>query len=139
MDIRESISCCTNVSIILANHLLSKKSANSNVVFSPISLYVVLGLVATGSKGPTHEQLLYFLKAITIDELNALFSQLLPFVFADGSPSGGPRVCFANSVWVDQTLALLPTFKQVVDGVYKAASNQADFITKVSFSAFCIT
>ncbi|KAI3673120.1 hypothetical protein L6452_39235 [Arctium lappa] len=79
----------------------------------------------------TLDQLLSFLKANTIDDLNALSSQLVSSVLADGSQSGGPRLCFVNGVWVDQTLPLKPSFKQVVDGVYKAASNQVDFITKV--------
>ncbi|XP_024976671.1 serpin-ZX-like [Cynara cardunculus var. scolymus] len=130
MDIRESITHQTHVSITLANHLLSKKSPNSNIVFSPLSLHVVLGLVAAGSKGQTLDQLLSFLKSNTIDDLNTLSSQLVSLVFADGSPSGGPRLSFANGVWVDQTLSLKPSFKQVVDGVYNAASNQADFQNK---------
>ncbi|KAI3688926.1 hypothetical protein L2E82_46865 [Cichorium intybus] len=130
MDIQQSIINQTQVSITLASHLLSKKSLNSNTVFSPLSIHVVLGLVAAGSKGETLDQLLSFLKTNTIDDLNTLSSQLVTLVFADGSPSGGPRLSFANGVWVEQTLSLKPSFKQVVDTVYSAASNQVDFQTK---------
>lgn len=56
----------------------------------------------------------------------------MPWVLADGSPSGGPHLHFVIGVWVQQTLSLKPTFKQVVDIVYKAASNQVDFENKVS-------
>ncbi|GJV33674.1 putative serpin family protein [Tanacetum coccineum] len=79
-----------------------------------------------GSKGQTLDQLLAFLKTNTIDDLNNLSSQLVPWVFVDGSPSGGPCLCFANGVWVDQTLSLKPYFRQVLDSVYNAAANQAD-------------
>lgn len=130
MDIQQSIINQTQVSITLASHLLSKKSLNSNTVFSPLSIHVVLGLVAAGSKGETLDQLLSFLKTNTVDDLNTLSSQLVTLVFADGSPSGGPRLSFANGVWVEQTLSLKPSFKQVVDTVYNAASNQVDFQTK---------
>ncbi|CAI9267237.1 unnamed protein product [Lactuca saligna] len=41
--------------------------------------------------------------------------KLVSLVFADGSQSGGPRLSFANGVWVEQTLSLKPSFKQVVD------------------------
>ncbi|XP_071702161.1 serpin-ZX-like [Rutidosis leptorrhynchoides] len=130
MDIQESITNQTHVSITLANHLLTKISHNSNIVFSPLSLHVVLGLIAAGSKNKTLDQMLSFLKTKTIDDLNKLSSQLVSLIFADGTPSGGPRLSFVNGVWVEQTLPLKPSFKQVVDTVYNAVSNQVDFQSK---------
>ncbi|KAL8244294.1 hypothetical protein R6Q59_010552 [Mikania micrantha] len=130
MALRRSIRNQTQVSITLATHLLSKKSPNSNIVFSPISIQVVLGLVAAGSKGKTLDQLLGFLKTKTTGALNTLTSQLVSSIFADGSLSGGPRLSCANGVWFDKTLSVKPSFKQVLDTVYKASSNQADFRTK---------
>ncbi|KAI3821106.1 hypothetical protein L1987_08663 [Smallanthus sonchifolius] len=130
MDLQQSISDQTNVSITLASHLLSKNFHTSNIVFSPLSIHVVLSLVTAGSKGQTLDQLLGFLKAKTTDDLNTLSSQLVSLIFADGGPSGGPRLSFANGVWVEKTLSLKPSFKQVVDTVYQAASNQVDFQTK---------
>ncbi|KAK9080261.1 hypothetical protein SSX86_001937 [Deinandra increscens subsp. villosa] len=115
---------------MLATHLLSKKFPDSNVVFSPLSIHVALSLLANGSKGPTLDQLLAFLKTNTTDELNSLYSELVSLILADGSPSGGPLLSFANGVWVEKTLALKPSFKQVVDTVYKAACNQVDFRNK---------
>ncbi|XP_071694189.1 serpin-ZX-like [Rutidosis leptorrhynchoides] len=119
----------THVSITLSNHLLNK-SRNSNVVFSPLSIHVVLNVIAAGSKGQTHNQLLSFLKAKNINELNALSSQLVSMIMVDGSPVGGPRLSFANGVWVEQTVSLKPSFKKVVETVYKAACNQVDFQTR---------
>ncbi|KAK0576223.1 hypothetical protein LWI29_013890 [Acer saccharum] len=65
------------------------------------------------------------------DELNTFSSEVVPVVFADGSPSGGPRLSFATGVWIDKSLSFTDSYKQVVDNVYKAASNQVDFQTKV--------
>ncbi|PWA62386.1 hypothetical protein CTI12_AA363160 [Artemisia annua] len=48
----------------------------------------------------------------------SLSSQLVSLM-ADGSPSGGPCLSFANRVWVEQTMTLKPSFKQVLDTVYK--------------------
>ncbi|KAK1553575.1 hypothetical protein Q3G72_000689 [Acer saccharum] len=64
------------------------------------------------------------------DELNTFSSEVVPVVFADGSPSGGPRLSFATGVWIDKSLSFKDSYKQVVDNVYKAASNQVDFQTK---------
>lgn len=132
MDIQQSIINQTHVSITLATHLLSNKSPNTNLVFSPLSIHVVLGLIAAGSKDKTLDQLLSFLKTKTVDDLNALSSQLVSLVFADGSQSGGPKLSFVNGVWVEKTLSIKHSFRQVVDTVYNAASNQVDFQTKVS-------
>ncbi|KAD4385517.1 hypothetical protein E3N88_25685 [Mikania micrantha] len=130
MGLRRSIRKQTQVSIRLATHLLSEESPNSNIVFSPLSIHVVLSLMAAGSEGKTLDQLLGFLKAKTTDDLNALSSRLVSLIFADGSLSGGPMLSFANGVWVDKTLLVKPSFKQVLDTVYKASSNQVDFQNK---------
>ncbi|KAL3514565.1 hypothetical protein ACH5RR_027282 [Cinchona calisaya] len=130
MDLRESMSDRNDVSLWLAKHVISREAKDTNCVFSPLSLHVVLGLITAGSKGPTHDQLLSFLKSKSIDDLNSLASQLVSVVFADGSPSGGPRLSFANGVWVDQSLTFKPSFKKIVDDVYKAVSNQVDFKNK---------
>ncbi|OAY50881.1 serpin-ZX [Manihot esculenta] len=130
MDLRESIGNQNAVALGLSKHVLLTEAKTSNSVLSPLSIQVVLGLIAAGSKGPTLDQLLAFLKSKSNDQFSSFSSELVSVVFADGSVSGGPRLSFANGVWVDRSLSLKPSFKQVVDNVYKAASNQADFQTK---------
>ncbi|KAJ0789404.1 putative Serpin family protein [Helianthus annuus] len=127
----QSISNQTHVSTTLATHLFSNKH-DSNVVFSPLSIQNLLSLLASGSKDQTLDQLLDFLKADTTDNLKSLYLQLVSSILADGSPTGGPKLSFANAVWVHKTLTLKPSFKQVVDTVYKGVCEQADF-KEVSF------
>ncbi|KAK1393809.1 hypothetical protein POM88_012865 [Heracleum sosnowskyi] len=62
--------------------------------------------------------------------LIAVLDLLIDLVFADGSGSGGPCLSFANGVWVDESLSLSESFKQVVDGLYKAV--HVDFQTNVA-------
>ncbi|GMI82602.1 hypothetical protein like AT1G47710 [Hibiscus trionum] len=130
MDLRESIRSQTDVALSLTKHVLQTEAKDSNLVFSPLSIHVVLSLIAAGSSGPTLDQLLSFLKSKSNDQLSSFSSELVSVVFADGSPAGGPRLSFANGVWLDKSLPLKPSFKQVVDDVYKAASNLVDFQTK---------
>ncbi|KAH7567358.1 hypothetical protein ACOSP7_010797 [Xanthoceras sorbifolium] len=130
MDLRQSISNQTDVALSLSKHVALTEAKDSNLVFSPSSIHVVLSLIAAGSKGPTLDQLLSFLKSKSTDQLNSFSSEIVAVVFADGSPSGGPRLSFANGVWIDKSLSLKDSYKQVVDNVYKAASNQVDFQTK---------
>ncbi|KAA3488884.1 serpin-ZX [Gossypium australe] len=130
MDLRESITSQTDVALTLTKHVLQTEAKDSNLVFSPLSIHVVLSLIAAGAKGPTLDQLLSFLKSKSNDQLSSFSSELVSVVFADGSPAGGPRLSFANGVWLDQSLPLKPSFKQVVDNVYKAASKLVDFQNK---------
>jgi len=112
-------------------HLLSKAEEDKNVVISPLSIHVVLSLIAAGSKGLTRGQLLSFLNAKSIDHLNSLVSQIVAVVVADASTGGGPRLSFADGLWLDQSLSLKPSFKQLVDSHFKAALAQVDFRNKV--------
>lgn len=136
MDIRETIKSHSDVALAITKRLLQHEANSSNVVLSPSSIHVVLSLIAAASKGPPLDQLLSFLKSNSTDNLNSFASQIVATVFADGSASGGPRLAFANGVWVDQSLSLKPSFKQVVDDVYKARLSQADFKTKVIDTLF---
>ncbi|KAL2504179.1 Serpin-ZX [Abeliophyllum distichum] len=121
-DKYESFRNQADVSSLLAKNLVSSKAKDANLVFSPVSIHVLLGLIAAGSKGPTLNQLLSFLESKSTEELNSLSSQLATLVFTDGGPLGGPRLSFANGVWVDQSLSLKPTFKEIVHNAYEAAA-----------------
>lgn len=134
MDLRQSIRNQTDFSLDIAKNILLKEAKDSNVVFSPLSIHVVLSLIAAGSKGPTLDEILSFLKSKSNGDLNAFASELVGLVLADGSQSGGPRMSFANSVWIEKSLPLKPSFKEIVDTVYKAAAKQVDFQTKVRLS-----
>jgi serpin B len=138
MDLRESITNQTNVSLTITNHLFSKQShQNKNIVFSPLSLQVVLSIIASGSEGPTQQQLLDFLRFKSTDHLNSFVSHFLSIIFKNAAPclpfqDGTPAfLSFANGVWVDQSLTLQPSFKQIVANDYKATLASVDFQNKV--------
>jgi len=125
----------TNVSLKIAKHLFSKQS-NNNIVFSPLSIQVILSIIAAGSEGPTQQQLLDFLRFKSIDQLNSVASHILSVVLTDPYLTGGPRLSFADSVWIEQSLPLQPTFKQIMSSVYKANLASVDFKNKVCFYFF---
>ncbi|XP_009596556.3 serpin-ZX-like [Nicotiana tomentosiformis] len=100
------------------------------MVFSPLSIHLMLGLVTADSSGRSRDELLSFLKSKSADDVNYLSYQLVSYVLVDGSPSGGPLLSAANSIWVDQSSTFKPSFRQFLDNVYKAASVSTDFATK---------
>ncbi|KAL3617805.1 hypothetical protein CASFOL_038126 [Castilleja foliolosa] len=118
----------TDVSLSLAKHVISTKAKDGgNLVFSPLSIQVALALIAAGSTG---DQLLHYLKAESVQDLRSQASQLVTQLFADGAPLGGPRLSFANGVWVDKSLTLKPVYKQIVKNDFRSASNRVDFKSK---------
>ncbi|VFQ99126.1 unnamed protein product [Cuscuta campestris] len=136
MDIRESIRNHVCVSFKLANHVFSTVTKDdSNLILSPLSINVLLGLIAAGSKGSTLHQLLDFLNSKSSEDLNAFSSQVVSAIFADGSRVGGPRLSVANGAWIEQTLPLKASFKLVAETVYKAVSESADFQNKANEAA----
>ncbi|MED6192795.1 hypothetical protein PIB30_013426 [Stylosanthes scabra] len=129
-DLSESINNQTQVAFTIANHLLlSKNSCANNIVFSPLLLHLLLSITAAGSKGPTRDQLLSFLRSNSIHHLNSLASRS-SHVLSDATPAGGPRMSFASGAWVDESLSLKPSFKQLVNHHYKAVLASVDFQTK---------
>lgn len=52
-------------------------------------------------------------------------------MLADGSGAGGPRVAFADGVFVDASLKLKPSFEEVAVSKYKAEALSVDFQKKV--------
>ncbi|CAJ2641027.1 unnamed protein product [Trifolium pratense] len=115
----------------MANHLFSKQEfQESNIVFSPLSIYTVLSIIAAGSEGPTQQQLLSFLQSESIDRLKSLSSQLISYALTDATPAGGPLLLFVNGMWVEQSLPLQPSFKEIVATDFKASLTSVDFMTK---------
>ncbi|KAL8153989.1 LOW QUALITY PROTEIN: hypothetical protein V2J09_011749 [Rumex salicifolius] len=124
---QDSIKYLTFLSF--AKHLSPIDPNGSNVVFSPLSLRALLSLVAAGASAPAAEQLPSFLKSESIDDLNALSSELFSEVFDDTGDAGGSVVSFANGIWIHDGFSLKQSFKQVMDNVYKADLHQSDFTT----------
>lgn len=111
--VRNSIDNQTNVALEITKQLLlTEEVKDKNMVFSPLSIHVVLSMIAAGAKGYNQDEMLNFLKSKSIYELNSLASNVVPLVFADGSPSGGPRLSFANGVWIDESVSIKPSFKK---------------------------
>nr|CAB3493991.1 unnamed protein product [Digitaria exilis] len=107
-------------------------SNSSNTIFSPLSIHVALGLLAAGSGGATRDQLLAALAGGgAADGLHALGEEVARVVLADGAEAGGPRIAFADAVFVDASLKLKSAFEEVAVEKYNAETLSVDFQNKV--------
>jgi serpin B len=137
IDMNHSIAHQTSFALRLASAIASPSnpdSASCNAAFSPLSLHVVLSFLTAGAAGDTRDQLAYALGVAGRGEaegLHALAEHVVQLVLADASGAGGPRVAFANGVFVEASLPLRPLFKEIALGKYKAETHSVDFQTKV--------
>jgi serpin B len=136
-DIRLSIAHQTRFALRIAAALSSPSApsgSTTNAAFSPLSLHVALSLLAGGAGGATRDQLAATLGGDgtgAAEGLHALAEQVVQVVLADGSGAGGPRVAFADGVFVDASLKLKPAFEEVTVSKYKAEAQSVDFQKKV--------
>ncbi|XP_010248461.1 PREDICTED: serpin-ZX-like [Nelumbo nucifera] len=130
MEFRLPMSMQTDSCLQLAKYAgLKEANSNSNFVFSPFSIYLGLSLVGCGSSGRTLSQMLSFLKSQNIDHLQQVGRQLVDSVKGP-LVNGGPSLYFVNGVWIEKSVNLKPTFKDIVNIVYKAEAETVDFLNK---------
>ena len=107
---------------------LAEQNESSNLVFSPLSIYTALALLAAGARGETLAEILRVLGARSRGELDEFVARAAVDALRDRSGSGGPRVAFACGVWSDLSCPLKPGFLEaVVDGAYRAEASTVDF------------
>ncbi|KAK1627347.1 hypothetical protein QYE76_001662 [Lolium multiflorum] len=107
---------------------LGDANANRNLVFSPLSIYAVLALLAAGAGGDTLDEILRVLGARSRKEVEDTVARLLDGPLRDTSKSGGPSVAFAYGVWSDLTMPMKRAYREAVVGTYKAEASVVDFI-----------
>ncbi|KAM0849805.1 hypothetical protein ACQ4PT_053499 [Festuca glaucescens] len=91
---------------------LADKNRNSNLVFSPLSIYAVLALLASGAGGHTLEEVLRVLGARSRRELEDSVARLREGPLRDTSESDGPSVAFAYGVWSDLMRPMMPAYQR---------------------------
>ncbi|PWA58742.1 serpin-ZX [Artemisia annua] len=109
---------------------------NGNFVCSPLSLDILLGMLAAGAEGETLKQLLGFLGHESVDQLlsesptSILFSNIL------SKPRKGGKedleFSLVNCIWVDNKVApVRSSYQKVLETVYKTEARYVDFDNKV--------
>jgi serpin B len=105
---------------------------NANLIFSPVSVYAALSLVAAGARERTLSELLGALGAPSREDLARSVRVLTEQSLADQSRMAGPRINFSCNVWHDRTRTLKPAYIDAAAKSYKAQTGAVDFHDKVS-------
>ncbi|AEC07675.1 Serine protease inhibitor (SERPIN) family protein [Arabidopsis thaliana] len=128
MELGKSIENHNDVVVRLTKHVIATVANGSNLVFSPISINVLLSLIAAGSCSVTKEQILSFLMLPSTDHLNLVLAQIID----GGTEKSDLRLSIANGVWIDKFFSLKLSFKDLLENSYKATCSQVDFASKPS-------
>ncbi|KAF7803114.1 serpin-ZX-like [Senna tora] len=124
----------TNFCLQLAYKVLQKQVERGlNFVSSPLSLHIILSIIAAGSSGETLKQLLSFLGSESINDLNSLSSEIVSrirLVEDNNEGGGGPVISFVNGTWVEKSFGLKTSFEEIVKHLYKSKIEAVDFIHK---------
>ncbi|KAJ4875213.1 putative non-inhibitory serpin-Z5 [Raphanus sativus] len=127
-DVGEAMKKQNDVAMFLTEKAISALARNSNFVFSPASINAALTMLAVTTEEETLRSSIFsILKTSSIDELNAVFHEVANTVLVDGTENGGPKISAINGVWMEQSLSLSPSKKDLLQNFFKAALAQVDF------------
>ncbi|CDY58203.1 BnaC08g48750D [Brassica napus] len=119
-----------DVVVRLAKHVIDTVADGSNLVFSPTSINLLLSIIAAGSCAATKEQILSFLMSPSTEHLNTVLTEIVSVALADGSERNDLSLSTANGAWIDKSLPLKLSFKELLENSYKATCSQVDFFNK---------
>ncbi|XP_058184507.1 serpin-Z10-like [Rhododendron vialii] len=111
-----------------------EKGNYKNLVLSPLSIDVVLNMVAVGSKGRTLEKLLGWLGSKDMEEIKSQSLQMMAVAGGDQYLEKGeeePVLCLVNGAWFDQRFPPKSSYKEdVLKGIYGCEAKTVDFVTR---------
>ncbi|BAB63600.1 serpin-like [Oryza sativa Japonica Group] len=138
MELAEAVRDETAMAMRLLGHLARAPrggGGDKNLAVSPLSLHAALALLGAGARGETLDQIIAFLGPAGGPAHAALASHVALCSLADdsgpGDDRGGPKVRFANGVWVDAALRLKAAYARVVADKYRAEARPVSFRDKL--------
>ncbi|XP_074293738.1 serpin-Z1B-like [Silene latifolia] len=119
-------------SLQVAAHVIQEHlSKSESMVCSPVSIDALLSILALGAENSTLEQLLMLLGHGDLSELNTAARKLGAVLKGSrDDDEDGPKISFANGLWLDQRFSLKPGFKKGLKDVHKAEVRVVDFANK---------
>ncbi|KAL5716428.1 hypothetical protein ACHQM5_018118 [Ranunculus cassubicifolius] len=100
------------------------ESKDKNFLYSPCSMQLALSMLANGAKGSTLEELLAFLEADTLNQLNSVANEMVQNL------TQWAQLSFASGVWLDKSLDIKPEFRTACEKIYRSKAESVDFQKK---------
>ncbi|EXB37633.1 hypothetical protein L484_021839 [Morus notabilis] len=151
--------CVRMASQVMLNEITSNKdgSNSKNVVLSPLSINMVLNMLASGSSGKTSEQFLDILGSRDLNDLNSNSSTIMSLLVdttqndtveppmaepvhiivrhrkgllsvPNKRQGKAPVFNLVNALWVDHRYPLIHSYKEITNTIYKAQVKNVDLV-----------
>ncbi|KAG2387801.1 hypothetical protein C9374_001395 [Naegleria lovaniensis] len=108
----------------------SSSSLTSNMVLSPFSLFMVLSMLVTGSRGDTQQELLHAL-SLNQSQFNsqnlASFPEAMKEIISSYSQTSS-ELSIANGLFVEQTFDISQDFSNTIVSQFKSEIRKCDFV-----------
>ncbi|XP_058184506.1 serpin-Z10-like [Rhododendron vialii] len=124
---RSRMELCMRMAKQLLLKEVEKKGDYENLVLSPLSIDVVLNMVAAGSRGRTLEKMLGLLGSNNTEEIRSQSMEMMAMAMDEDEPV----LCLVNGAWFDQRFTPTLSYKDnVLKGIYGCEAKTADFMTR---------
>src|SRR5690606_26246387 len=123
---QEVISASNRFAFDLLREANAREQEHANVVLSPFSASMALGMTMNGTAGDTYDQMQAMLgfDGLSRDQVNASYRALLDMLL-DLDPQ--VELNIANSVWAREGMPFLQSFYDVVEQYFDADARSLDF------------
>lgn len=98
---------------------IQQDDEKENVVYSPLSVHVVLSMLANGANPETLQEMIEVLgNGASLSDINALNSDIVrKLIVADRNV----QIACANSLWVNKDIEVTSAFSNILESQYKAS------------------
>lgn len=120
-------SICEKGNDFAGKLLLQTAEENENVLLSPLSLQVALGMLANGANEEAYNEIVTTLSMAdySLAELNGYHQKLITAIADENDPS--VELALDNSMWFKEGFSVKNTFKENMSTYYNAPVNSLDF------------
>lgn len=115
----------------LFSEIAKKHSSDENIFISPASVAIALAMAYNGASGATQQAMAKTLElqGMSVQEINSAYATLKAIL---ENPDPQVQLTIANSLWVNQTASLEPSFLQNTEDFYTAQVRKLDFANPAS-------
>ncbi len=105
---------------------ISASEGNENIIISPLSISMALGMALNGSAGETREAMKKTLgvSALELEQINKSYQSLIKLL-VNLDPKVKMKI--ANSIWSDKGFPMLPLFLERLKTYFNATAQELDF------------
>ena len=123
----EDFDYVSTTSLTEATRIIDEIYDNSNILFSPLSLNMALGMVSEGANGNTKTELYNYLGREDYDDYAKFYIKNLKEKSSDNNNSKyDSKYLIANSIWTNENIEFKKDYIQLLEEKYYALSSNID-------------